>query len=140
MAPMRVTMLLCDHAEVADNKLFINGAGWDACPAPSPPHAVAMLLLVPWAQTNRAHAYRLALLDEDGTPVMQPGPDGPLPVEVTGGFEVGRPPGVPHGVELSIPVAVNVAPLPLRRGTGYRWQLVINDEADVSWSVSFRTQ
>lgn len=132
-------MLLCDHAEVADNKLFINGAGWDTCGSPSPPHAVAVLVHVPWDQTNTVHRYSLHLLDEDGQPVTMPGPTGQVAVEATGGFEVGRPPGVPHGTAIAVPLALNVGPLLLDAGRGYEWRLRLDDSVEDQWSVPFRT-
>lgn len=136
---MKVTMLLCDHAEVADNKLFINGAGWDMCGSPSPPHAVAVLVHVPWDQTNTVHRYTLQLLDEDGQSVTMPGPTGQVAVEAAGSFEVGRPPGVPHGTPIAVPIALNVGPLLLDLGRGYEWRLVLEGAAGAHWTVAFRT-
>ena len=132
-------MLLCDHAEVADNKLFINGAGWDACGSPSPPHGVAILINVPWGQTNREHKYSLRLLDEDGNQVTMPGPAGEVAVEATGSFEVGRPPGVPPGTAMSVPLALNVGPLLLEQGKGYEWRLSLEGQPEDDWRVAFRT-
>ena len=37
MGAVKLTMLLCDHATVAEGKLYINGAGWSVTgPEPSP--------------------------------------------------------------------------------------------------------
>jgi Family of unknown function (DUF6941) len=132
-------MLLCDHAEIADNKLFINGAGWELCSTPTPPHAVAVLVAVPWGQTNQPHPYRLQLVDEDDAPVVQPGPTGQVTIEASGSFEVGRPPGVPHGIEIGVPLVLNVGPLGLEPGKGYHWQLSIDNHADDAWRLTFRT-
>ncbi len=49
---MRATMMLADHAQIADGKLFISGGGWSTCgPGPSP-CAVVAIFHVPWQETN----------------------------------------------------------------------------------------
>lgn len=132
-------MLLCDHAQIADNKLFINGAGWDRCGTPTPPHSVAILVSVPWGATNSPTGYRLQLIHEDGGIVQQDGPDGRIPVGAQGTFEVGRPVGIPPGSAISVPLVVNVAPLPLPPNTGFEWRLTIAGESARDWSLPFRT-
>ena len=46
--------MLCDHAQVANGKLFINGGGISRFFGPGlpPGTSIALLLLVPWEQTN----------------------------------------------------------------------------------------
>jgi ABC-type uncharacterized transport system ATPase subunit len=58
--------------------------------------AIALKLEVPWDRTNVQHSLLLELLDEDGDLVMVPGPEehGEVPLQVTGEFEAGRPPGI----------------------------------------------
>src|SRR5260370_23229527 len=75
---MRATMMLADHAQVADGKLFIAGGGWSlAGPGPIP-CGIALLFHVPWQQTNERTAFMLRLLDEDGRPFPGTGePGGP---------------------------------------------------------------
>jgi hypothetical protein len=135
---MKATLMLCDYAQVADNKLMIVGGGWEFCSSPTPPHGVAVLLAVPWLETNVPHGYQLQLLDEDSRPVLQPGPTGPVAIGSSGTFEVGRPPGVPHGIALTVPIALNVGPMPLEQGRGYAWRLTVDDRSDEDWAVSFR--
>ena len=80
-------MMLADHAQVADGKLFISGAGWSTCgPGPSP-CSVAVIFHVPWQETNEKVSFSLRLVDEDGRGVMQPGAQDGLPVQVNGHFE-----------------------------------------------------
>lgn len=44
---MKVTMMLADHAEVAEGKLFINGGGWTVT-GPGPiPFGIALFIEVP---------------------------------------------------------------------------------------------
>ncbi len=47
---MRLTVMLCDHAEVADGKPFINGGAWDQIP---PRRGPTMLVHVPWDNIQR---------------------------------------------------------------------------------------
>src|SRR6266567_3613182 len=88
---MRVTMLLCDAAQVADGKLFVLGGGWSITGATMGPSAIALKLEVPWDQTNVAHHWELYLVDADGRPVTIQTDDGQQAIEVRGDFEVGRP-------------------------------------------------
>lgn len=86
-------MMLCDHAQVADGKLYISGGGWSFTgPVPSP-SAIAIKIDVPWDRTNDQIHLLLRLLGQDGEPVMQDGPIGPQPIQLEADFEVGRPPG-----------------------------------------------
>lgn len=135
---MRATMLLCDHAEVAEGKLFINGGGWDQIAPNGGPTGVAVVVHVPWDETNRPKTVRLALIDDDGHPVIQPTPDGQGAVQFEMGFEVGRPPGLPHGNEVPVPMALNFPPLSLAPSQGYAWLLTVNGEELAR--ASFRTR
>lgn len=137
---MKVTMLLADHAQVAEGKLYISGGGWSFTgPAPSP-HAVAIHIEVPWDRANEVHKFELALLDADGQPWMAPTPMGPQAMRIEGEFESGRPPGMKHGTALVMPVAVNVGPLPLDPDSRYTWKLTIDGESREHWVVSFTTR
>lgn len=133
-------MLLCDYAAVAEGKLFISGAGW-AMTGPAPASsAIALLLDVPWDQTNRPIAFRLDLQGADGQPVMQPGVTGETPVEVSGQFEVGRPVGIAPGTPLAVPLALNFPPLNLTPGQRYTWTLSVNGEHQEDWYLSFTSR
>lgn len=133
---MKVTFLLCDHAVVADGKLFINGGGWTVT-GPNPvPSALALLIDVPWDQANRRLPLVVQLFSEDGQPVTQDGPMGPQPLRVQAEFEVGRPPGIPPGAPLTVPIAVNLAPIPLSPG-GYYWDVEVDGEREADWRARF---
>ena len=92
---MRVTMMLADHAQVAEGKLYISGGGWNVTGPGPVTSGVAMLFHIPWDRTNRKTTFTLRLVTADGHPVTQQGPIGEQPIEVGGQFEVGRPAGVP---------------------------------------------
>ncbi len=110
-------MMLADHAQVADGKLFISGGGWTACgPGPSP-CAVAVLFHVPWQETGDRVSFTLRLIDEDGHGVFQPGAQDDLPVQVNGHFEARRPPGMLPGAEINVPMTFNIV-LHLAPGRG----------------------
>jgi hypothetical protein len=117
---MEAILLLCDHAAVAEGKLYINGAGWTWLKARTPaPVSLAILVRVGWDEANIQHS----LMTEDGHPALNP--DGE-PWKAEGFVEVGRPPGMRHGTPLDAPLALNFPAVPLLPGR-YRWELIVSD-------------
>ncbi|MDD5448681.1 MAG: hypothetical protein PHO53_05900 [Actinomycetota bacterium] len=133
---MKTNMLLCDYAEAIEGKLYIMGGGWSLCPAGPRNMSIAMLILVPWNETNTQHKLTLMLLDEDGNQVNLGEP--PREVKQEGSFEVGRPPGVPPGSDIGVALVFNFIGIPFTPGAGYRWQLEIDGQP--TDYVSFRTR
>jgi hypothetical protein len=132
-------MMLADHAQVAEGKLFISGGGW-ALGGPGPiTCGVALLFHVPWQSTNQKITFRLALQDSDGHPVTQAGPLGEQAIQVGGQFEVGRPAGVRAGSEINVPIAVNTT-LQLPPANEFTWVLEIDGHTDEAWRLSFATR
>jgi hypothetical protein len=84
----RVTILLCDHVEVAESKLYILGGGWSVS-GPGPIRmSLAIKIEVPWHETNKQIHFTLTLVTEDGHQAMVPSPDGQkTPVVLNGAFE-----------------------------------------------------
>lgn len=119
---MDLDVMLCDHAQVAGNKLFISGANIDrmGVPAGTPPpyvvnFAAAGIIRVPWQATNAEHMLSFRLLTEDGESPQLPegvavGPGG-IAMEMR--FNVGRPPQLTTGEEQMVPFAFNLQGLPL---------------------------
>ncbi len=136
---MRVTMMLADHAQVADGKLFISGGGWSVCGPGPVACGVAVLFHIPWQHTNEKISFTLSLLDEDGTPVSQPGLSGGQQVQAGGQFEAGRPAGLAPGTEINVPIAFNTV-LQLPAGARFTWVLEIDGQADEQWRLSFATR
>lgn len=134
-------MLLCDHCQVAEGKLYIAGGGWSVT-GPGPVQmSVALLINVPWDQANTQISFQLALLQEDGLPVIQPGPVGQTPVLVAGVFEIGRPPGLKPGTPLDVPLAMNLGgQMMLAPDKRYSWELSINGETRDDWHLAFSTR
>ena len=69
---MKVNLLLADHADAVGGKLYINGGGWNVTGPQPVPSGVAMLIEVPWDQTNTKHQVLLELLDVAATPSRFP--------------------------------------------------------------------
>ena len=94
--------------------------------------ALAIKILVPWADANTRHKIVAELVTEDGQPALL----GDKPVRVEGQFEVGRPAGLPQGTSLDAPLALTVTGIELSPG-GYRWQLLVDGDqlAEASFHV-----
>jgi hypothetical protein len=136
---MRVTMMLADHAQVSDGKLFIAGGGWTSA-GPGPiPCGIALLFHVPWQQTNERTAFTLRLVDEDGQPVTGSDQPGEPAIQAAGQIEAGRPPGLAPGTEINVPIAFNTV-LQLPPGRRFSWDLEIDGRTDEDWRVSFATR
>ncbi len=132
-------MMLADHAQVSDGKLFIAGGGWSSA-GPGPiPCGIALLFHVPWQRTNERTAFTLSLLDEDGRPFPGLDEPGEQPIQAGGQIEAGRPAGVAPGTEINVPVAFNTV-LQLPPGRRFTWVLEIDGQADEAWRVSFATR
>ena len=136
---MRATMMLADHAQVADGKLFISGGGWTSCAAGPIPCAVVALFHVPWRETGKKVTFLLRLIDEDGHGVYQPGAQDNLPVQVKGSFEARRPAEMLPGGEVNVPMVFNIV-LHLDAGHGYSWTLDVDGQDSEDWRVSFETR
>ena len=127
-SPVEVQIILCDAAVADPNgKLHMLGAGWSLTASPTSPHAVALLIKVPWDRTNQRLPLELELLDADGNPVAMPSPEGNGPIGVHAEIEVGRPAGVPAGIMLDSAFTVGLGPLPLPPGR-YQWRANLADQ------------
>ncbi|CUU59178.1 hypothetical protein Ga0074812_12568 [Parafrankia irregularis] len=138
---MKLTMILCDAAQVSEGKLYILGGGWNLI-GPSPaPSALGILIEVPWDRANSPFTLQLELHDQDGAPAVQPGPAGPQPVRLEAIIEAGRTQDLAEGSPLQIPLAITLPPLTLTAGTRYRWEATMAGEPEHDgWNVSFQTR
>jgi hypothetical protein len=120
---MEATMLLCDHAQVANEKLYVLGGGWKHVSAPDTPFpaALAVLLEIPWTATNEKHELTMQLVDDDGNQIEQKG----MPVFAQAQFEVGRPVGVKPGTALNQPMVFKFDGMTLAAG-GYVFELSVD--------------
>ena len=138
---VKVTMMLADSAQAVEGKLYILGGGWSMTgPEPSP-SAIAVYIQVPWDRTNVEHRFRFELIDSDGQPVEAETAEGvEEPVTIEGSFEVGRPVGVRPGTPIDVPLAINIAPMPLPPGGRFEWRLEIDGETSDEWRLAFSTR
>ena len=136
---MEALVLLADAAQVDPaGKIHLLGGGWAVTGPAMPPHAVVALVDVPWDLTGRPHTVTLELIDADGNVVAVPNPDGTELVRIVQQVEVSRPDDLPSGVELRVPVVVEIgAGLPCVPGQRYRWQVEVNGETRAHWSAGF---
>lgn len=131
---MDTAIMLCDHAEAINGKLFVNGGGINVFRVSSgPPYtlstALAVVIHVPWSATNHAHRLTVDLIDEDGQEVVPWVPEGAAPrppVKVDSQFNVGRPVQLQAGAAQSFPLAINFQ-LGLTRLGGYEFVVSIDD-------------
>lgn len=135
---MAVTMLLADHAVVAEGKLYVNGGGWSVVDASVPAYSIALLVLVPWDRAGRPMVLNLRLIDEDGRSLTDAATGRPAQISATLGVE--RPPMQPAGVPLDVPLVVGIPAMTLAPRTRYTWLLDIDGETRDDWRVSFRTR
>jgi hypothetical protein len=133
-----VTMLLADHAQVANGKLFISGGGWSVVDAPTPPFHIALLLLVPWDRAGVPLDLMLTLIDEDGRVVRQGGSGSE--VRVQGQIAVERPPAHLVGVPLDVPMVIGIPSLDIAGATRYTWMLDVDGQTSEDWRLSFSTR
>jgi hypothetical protein len=137
---VKVTMLLCDAAQVSDGKLYILGGGWSMTGPDPVPSAVALKIDVDWHEAATSHHWELFLEDADGRPVLMETPDGTQPVEVRGEFTVSQPPEIPEGSPIDVALAVNLGPIPLAPATRFAWRLTIDGDSLPGASLGFTTR
>jgi hypothetical protein len=135
---MDAQLLLADAAQTSpDGKVHALGLGWSTTVTPLPPQAIIVLVKVPWDVTNVTHTAVIELLGSDGEAVLLPGPEGLQPLRIEADFETGRPPGLPRGTPIDLPLTFGVSPgMPLPPGR-YVWQLSIDGEHKDDWRAAF---
>lgn len=121
-------IILCDFAEVINGKLYIQGGGWsrlnlNVVAGQGVSVYIAGKVLVPWTDTNQRRSLKVSLVDADGAQVLID----EKPIAIDGEFEVGRPPGLPPGTEIDVPLSFRFEGVPIPPGR-YRWELSIADE------------
>jgi hypothetical protein len=81
-------LILTDHSEALNGKLYAMGGGWNMLRFPALPQewgfGIALGLDVPWDETNRRHTLKLHIEDPDGDVLGD---------EFSLDFETGRPAG-----------------------------------------------
>ncbi len=155
---MRVTILLADKGVVntAESTVSLLNAGWARTmlrPAPIPqmvpggmmtiPHTVVVLFEVDFDRCNRPIELVLELVNEDGQPVLVPGPipTEAQPMRFTQQVVIQSPGGAPIGTPGQGNALIEIFPgLPLPPG-GYRWQARLDGEdGGGNWYAGFRVE
>jgi hypothetical protein len=95
-------LILSDHAEAVNGKLYLMGGGWDrrAVADFRLPQAfsVSVGVLIPWSQTNRSIPLTISLTDADGQPIAPP---------FQSQIVVGRPVNATPGQKLRYMLTIN---------------------------------
>ena len=90
-------LLLADHSEALNGKVYAMGAGWNVLRFPQLPQqwafGLALGVDVPWDNTNQRHALTVHIEDPDGELLGD---------EFSMEFEAGRPPGSIQGSDQRI--------------------------------------
>ena len=77
-------VLLSDHSEAVNGKLYLTGGGWN-------------VLRLPEHETNSPHELVVTIQDPDGVELGE---------GLTANFETGRPPGMPPGQEQRLVMSI----------------------------------
>ncbi|WP_422737053.1 DUF6941 family protein [Micromonospora sp. WMMD729] len=121
-SPVEAQLILCDAAQAESGKVHMLGAGWSMTSSPTAPHAVAVLIKVPWDRANQQLPLKLQLLEQDGKAVKVNIGVSEVPIGTEANIEVGRPAGLAPGTMLDASFALNVPSLPLPPGR-YEWRM-----------------
>jgi hypothetical protein len=131
---MELSAILCNHAEVQNNLLYLAGGGIDRAIIPQGvpgPWTISvsmgMTLIVPWTQTNQQHSLTVTLVDADEQPLKVPtGPETEEPLRVDMQFNLGRPPTLEVGEGQTVSLAVNLPALPMPKLGGYFFVIAVD--------------
>jgi hypothetical protein len=97
-------LLLSDHSESVNGKLYMVGGGWNVLRLPELPHDwgfhIALGLDVGWDETNTGHSIAVTIHDPDGVELGE---------GLSAEFEAGRPPGMPAGQEQRLVMSIGTA-------------------------------
>jgi hypothetical protein len=144
---VKVTAILCNHAEAINNLLYVSGGGittsWVEPGSPSPyvtQLAIGLMVRVPWTATNQQHKVEVDLVDADDHPVQLPvGPNGETrPLHFETNFNIGRPPVLAPGDDQIFALALGMPGLAVSQLGHYRFLVKVDGsvEDDLSWTVA----
>jgi len=94
-------LMLTDHSEAVNGKLYMVGGGWNVLRLPELPHEwgfhIALGLDVAWDETNQPHSLQVNIHDPDGVELGE---------GLQADFETGRPPGMPAGQDQRLVMSI----------------------------------
>jgi len=119
-------VMLADHAEAINGKLYMNGGSITDLHRPIVPgqaapanvFSIALSVYVPWGDTNKPIDLNLTIEDEDGNKL----------IDVTSQLVVGRSPLLKPGTGQHAPLAINVVHVFQKPG-GYRLVATLGKDA-----------
>jgi hypothetical protein len=130
--PYIAFVMVADHAEAFNGKLYINGGGWTDLQRPvisgqaPPPTAfsIALSVYIPWGETNRPIPLKGTVEDEDGKKLF----------DFSTPLVAGRPPQMSVGQGQYFHAAVQVV-MPFPKPGGYRAVVTIDGDRDTrTWA------
>lgn len=133
---MEIDAFLADSAEAVQGKIYAMGIGWNTIhtgsfPAVHSRIAIGIVIHVPYTATNQVHTLSTRLLDEDGNAKQLGTVEGELGdedvFELTGSFNVGRPPELQHGDEQIVPIALSIEQLRFEGPGAFSWVISVDD-------------
>lgn len=128
-------MVLADHAQIADNKLFIAGDGWTDMTG-AVPFALALVIEVPIEQTGTSHMLQIDLIDSQGQPALMPTANGMQPVHHEITMDIEKPEDAPVTASFVNPFVFKSGPMPVAPAD-YEWRLLVDGEARENWRLPF---
>ena len=136
---MEAEAFLADSVVAVEGKLYVQGGGWDqlqaaTLPVRQPRIGIAILLHVPYNDTNVPHQFELRLEDADGNTL--PLGDAPPGISTTDGkiraiggpVVVGRPPFLSPGDQQGVAIAANLDGLVFDKVGAYRFVVAVDGE------------
>ena len=94
-------LLLADHSDAVNGKLYMTGGGWNTITLPELPQEwgfhIALGLDVGWDETNQRHDLLVNIHDPDGVELGE---------GLSAEFEAGRPPGMSAGQEQRLVMSI----------------------------------
>ena len=130
-----VNAFLCDSVANADQKLWVQGAGWTVLgayeyPLRQPRLGVAVVAHVPWELTPMTHHFELRLERADGTQVFlgqrPAGPVAPGAGRMVVSMEVNRPDFIVPGDEQPVCISYVIDGAMLPTPDRYRFVLAVD--------------
>lgn len=95
-------LILADHVEALNGKLYMMGGGWDSVGVLNPeapvPIKIACGVVVPYTETDEDHTLSLSVRTLDGGEIAPP---------LTVGFRTGRAPTLQRGAPTHVPFAIH---------------------------------
>ena len=131
-------LCLANHVEAINGLLYMTGGGWtEHHRPPLQPNGqatishigIAVMVRIPWNETNRPHRFQVEIQDLDGASLLK----------VEGDLNMGRPAQIVPGTAQHACLAIN-GELAFPRAAGYVLRGVLNGEAATLRTWEFRVQ